>query len=216
MIRPAKKTNSEIAREWDVAAPVRYRQIISGVDKTYNSFMIPLYVDETAQRNYEYVLDAGCGVGLLSRAVAGNVGAIQAIDLSRGSVEIAIQKCALPNVTYSVGDVSLLSKRGFNLVIANMFFMDCLNLRDVVKALATSCADGAVLLATITNPFVWPRYWKYEGRKWFDYRKEIVIEADFRIMNETLPLKTTHVHLRSACMLIFCGVADLESKQSAN
>jgi hypothetical protein len=80
------------------------------------------------------------------------------------------------------------------LVIANMFFMDCLDLRAVVRALAGCCTDNAVLLATITNPFVWPRYWRYEGREWFDYKREIVIEADFRIMEEAVTFKTTHVH----------------------
>jgi 2-polyprenyl-3-methyl-5-hydroxy-6-metoxy-1,4-benzoquinol methylase len=156
--------------------------------------MIPLYVNETAQRSYRRVLDAGCGVGLLSRAIAPHVQAIEAIDLSPRSIDVAIQNCAQPNVKFSVGDVALLDRRSFDLVIANMFFMDCLDLKAVVRGLASCCTDNAVLLATITNPFVWPRYWNYEERKWFDYRREIVIEADFRIMEEAVSFRTTHVH----------------------
>jgi ubiquinone/menaquinone biosynthesis C-methylase UbiE len=49
------------------------------------------------------VLDIGCGIGRIERALASHVGAITGIDLSPGMVAEARRRCrGLPNVTFQL------------------------------------------------------------------------------------------------------------------
>jgi SAM-dependent methyltransferase len=68
------------------------------------------------------VLDIGCGIGRIERALAPHVGAITAIDVSPGMVEEARRRCrGLPNVRFEQcngRDLAAFADRSFDLVLA--------------------------------------------------------------------------------------------------
>jgi len=49
-------------------------------------------------------------------------------------------------------------------------------------------------VVTFAHPCFWAKYWDYEEAEWFDYKKEIIIEAPFRISKEATSCITTHFH----------------------
>jgi SAM-dependent methyltransferase len=73
-------------------------------------------------RSDTVVLDIGCGIGRVERALAPHVGAITAIDVSRGMVDEARRRCCdLANVTFAEcdgHDLATFGERSFDLVLA--------------------------------------------------------------------------------------------------
>ena len=65
-----KKTISAIAAEWDALAPIRYQQIVSGADLTFTHVLAPAILSLASAENADTVVDAGCGVGILTDLLA--------------------------------------------------------------------------------------------------------------------------------------------------
>ena len=81
-----------------------------------------------------------------------------------------------------------------DLIVANMVLMDVVDLTGVLAGLRRIARPGGVLIVTITHPAFWPLYWGYEKSDWFDYWREIVIEAEFNITKQKSHSTTTHIH----------------------
>ena len=200
-VRPAfgKKYN-EIVKEWDRIALLRLSQIESGQDLSYNYILVPAINELLESCNITKVVDLGCGSGSLTRLIAKNAIFVIGIDMSEKNIELAKRKSsAFSNINYVNIDIenfiSTVEESSFTTAVANMTLMDVLFLDDVIETTKTILEPGGHFIFTITHPCYWPTYWNYEKEPWFDYWREIPIEADFSISLETDKCCiTTHVH----------------------
>lgn len=181
-------TNRHIAEMWDRIAQERLDYIVNGKDKSYTNILMPSIFgsieDEFHKKAADEIriLDAGCGVGYFSHILhqVYPSAKIDGVDISGISIHIANKNFASESVRFSVGAVEKRdNNREYDLIVANMFLMDCVYIRGVVSALEISLVDNGVLISTVPHPFFWPLYWGYASENWFDYKKEIAIESDF-------------------------------------
>ena len=176
----APKKHSDLALEWDRLAEERHRQIAAGEDPSFEYVLAP-----TALRLLE-------GADLVATRVVG-------IEPSRVSVAVAKTNCVdLTNVQFvetRVEDArNLLPPEPVTGAVASMTMMTTPDLSEFARALATLLRRGAKFVATLCHPSFWPRYWGYESEPWFNYAKEIFIEAPFVISKHQTDVRTTHIH----------------------
>ncbi len=199
-VRPAKKTLLDITREWDTLAPLRLRQLQSGQDWTYSHVLSPTILSLCGgSLAGSSVVDIGCGIGSLTRTLAELASHVVGIDPSVRSVALARSTAgAMPNLEFCASTIEAFADRRpqhtFHIAVANMTLMDCLDLPAVLRATRRLLRNRGSLVATITHPWHWPKYWGYQDAPWFEYTKELVIEAPFRITAETTAHVSTHVH----------------------
>lgn len=193
------KSVDSIRREWDAIAEKRSEQISSHKDLSYEHILIPTVLKIASNSNLSSVIDIGCGVGFVTKAVSPIATSLLAIDMSSKCIQLAQQNCAkqdnvqFENMTieeYSAG----IENPCFTLAIANMTLMTTLDIYTFLQSARRTLVSGAKLVATITHPCFWPAYWGYSSATWFDYTEEIIIEAPFRISQESTAYNTTHVH----------------------
>ena len=194
----SSKHMADIRREWDRIAKLRFDQIVHGRDLSYSSVLEPTVLELIGKCDRSSVLDVGCGVGILTARLAEVSGDVIGIDISGESIALAEQHQTRKNlhfVTTSVETFARDSRARFTVVVANMTLMTMLDLPAAIDAISRLLTDRGRLILTITHPCFWPAYWHYDNEEWFDYSKEIVIEAPFRISADGLSkFTTTHVH----------------------
>lgn len=194
----AGKSLVDLAGEWDKIAPTRRQQIAGGKDLSFKYVLLPAIRELLAGRDLQRVVDLGCGIGELTRELAGVSGQVVGVDASPRSIAIAPETGAAANLSFHTCDVTDFAGRWTNLpftaAVANMSLMACLDLDAFVQAAADLLAPQGCFIATITHPWFWPYYWGYAAADWFSYNREIVLEAPFRISAEVTDCVTTHVH----------------------
>jgi SAM-dependent methyltransferase len=82
----------------------------------------------------------------------------------------------------------------FDLVVANMVFMDTPDLESTVSAIDRLVVPGGTVVISVLHPCHWPYYWGYAYEDWFEYPKEVAIEATFRITKAISEVETFHFH----------------------
>lgn len=201
ILRPvSKKMPHEIALEWDRLAHIRHEQIRSGKDLSFDHILLPTILSLAAPCDWSNILDFGCGTGILSEKLVASAGKVVGVDMSTVSIEIAQRQYSnIKSLTFVASTIEeyAQSKKNskFSLVVANMTLMDTLFLSDTLSAITLLLKPSGALIFTITHPCFWPLYWNYANEQWFNYSKEIVIEAPFKISVEELSDNiTTHVH----------------------
>ncbi|MCA1936934.1 MAG: class I SAM-dependent methyltransferase [Asticcacaulis sp.] len=176
-----KIENDDIAISWDEIANIRYEEINSGRDTTYNHILMPIFHHELKSLKPKKVLDAGCGLGFITKDISKFSKYVVGVDLSSRSIDMARQHNSSENIEYKCSSVEGLKYiEEFDVVISNMVLMDCVDHRSFLRACYKMLAPGGTLIATITNPNVWPRYWGYEKYSWFSYHSTIHILAEFQ------------------------------------
>ena len=106
------------------------------------------------------VVEIGCGVGRLSRAMSSEVGRIDAFDISQQMLDIA-QQAGLPNVTFQLSkgdDLQPLQDNSADLVLAYCVFQHLPSLdvlRNYVGEMARVAKPGSICAFTLT-----PRTWR--------------------------------------------------------
>ena len=199
-VRPADhKSQADIRSEWDQIALLRHRQMALGSDLSFEHVTLPSVLELLSVCNLEKALDIGCGTGNLTKELVALSKSVVAVDVSPKSVEIAQRVCkGNSNVSFHVGSIEEFEQRWegpkFTVAIANMVLMDCLSIESFLGATANLVAPQGYFIATLTHPFFWPRYRGYEDSEWFEYHKEMVLEAPFQISSEMTDYITTHVH----------------------
>jgi ubiquinone/menaquinone biosynthesis C-methylase UbiE len=200
--RPVPPRSSlELALEWDAIAAVRATQLEKGWDVSYDRVLMPTIINLLDIRGTDSLLDVGCGTGVLTAAVAQLVGRVAAVDPSPESIRLA-QRHALgagieQRISWSTGTVegfAASSTEKFDHVLANMTLMDVAHLQTALAAISRLSRPGTTLVASITHPWFWPRYWGYENAPWFRYGDETFVEAEFKISGHSTGLLATHVH----------------------
>jgi 2-polyprenyl-3-methyl-5-hydroxy-6-metoxy-1,4-benzoquinol methylase len=198
MIRPViRKEQSDISKEWDALAIMRRDQIIGGKDTSYTHFIVPNMISLLETVQAESILDAGCGVGILTAKLSEKAASVVGIDPSAKSIEIARndESCRAKFSIFTLEEFALHSDRRFDAVVANMVLMDVLNLNAFLQAAHSVLNVGGRILFSMTHPCFWPEYRGYSNKHWFQYEKEILIEAPFVITEvQTNELSSTHFH----------------------
>jgi SAM-dependent methyltransferase len=188
----------DLTREWDAVADLREEQIVSRTDLSFHLVLVPELERLARDANWSRVLDAGCGTGVLTSRLARRAKEVVGVDMSRASIEIANARHAASNITYVRSTleryVAGLDHPTFTLAVCNMTLMTVPKLTMFAAAIARSLRPGGTFLFTVTHPWFWPAYWGYDKAPWFDYNRELAIEAPFRISLQDSPLMTTHFH----------------------
>ena len=193
------KHMSDIQREWDRIASLRLDQITQGRDVSYCHVLEPTMLDLVQDCDRTSVLDMGCGVGILTTKLAEVSGRVIGIDISGESIGLARQHASKSsNVAFSaisIEDFATGAEERFTLITANMVLMTVLDLQSALCAVARLLSSRGKFVLTVTHPCFWPTYWRYDKADWFDYSKEIPIEAPFRLsLDGQSEFITTHVH----------------------
>ena len=193
------KTVKDVEVEWDDVADLRRRQLAQGHDLSFDHVLAPSVFGLLSDCDLLQVADLGCGTGVLTAKLAAKCEQVVGIDLSSRSIAMAREDFGHhDNLQFRAGSVERFADvwRGppFTVAVANMTLMDCLDLDAFLKAASRLLVDGGALIATVTHPFFWPRYWGYDSAEWFSYAQEIIIESPFRISTEVSSYMTTHVH----------------------
>jgi SAM-dependent methyltransferase len=121
------------------------------------------------------------------------------IDVSPESIALAEARSAVKReLTFSCVSIEAFARvtsERFSAIVANMMLMTAPDLEAAVQAIATVMHTGGRLILTIPHPCFWPIYWNYGEKDWFNYSKEIFIEAPFSISSDgPSEFLTTHVH----------------------
>jgi 2-polyprenyl-3-methyl-5-hydroxy-6-metoxy-1,4-benzoquinol methylase len=200
-IRPVQQcTIKQIARQWDIVAKSRDDQIRSGLDISYDQVLSPVILQLAQVESSQRVLDVGCGSGVLSERIANHTQTVVGVDPSQQSIALAKASNLRPiNTEYVSESIEDFSKRYqeelFDIAIANMVLQDASDLAAVLNSVGEVLQRGGTFVCTITHPCFWPTYWGYGECEWFEYNKEIAIDAPFRISSVEEPVgRTTHFH----------------------
>lgn len=197
MPKQVVKANATIFSEWDALADIRFQQITSGDDLTFNHVLAPCLIDLAKRHKAEVIIDAGCGVGVLcERLMALNADLI-GVDPSAQSIQLAKQHFG----TYGTFVADTLE--GFaadnaeiaDLIVSNMVIMDVPDLNGFVAAVATLLKPGGSFIFSMGHPCFWPQYANFADAEWFNYSREQMVETPFRISNSAQPQALyTHIH----------------------
>jgi SAM-dependent methyltransferase len=193
--RVALPTRDVIVREWDAIAAVRARQIDSGVDISYLNVLIPAIRDLLPNGRGLRILDAGCGVGRATAALAEHAREIVGIDPSAESISLA-RELNVRGVTFRRAWVEDIAKEGqeYDVLIANMMLSTMVRLKSGMAAMRQLIRMAGSLIVTLPHPCFWPAYAGYADADWFDYATEMAIRGPFRISREATAPNTTHIH----------------------
>ncbi|MGH7048252.1 MAG: class I SAM-dependent methyltransferase, partial [Stellaceae bacterium] len=145
------------------------------------------------------VLDVGSGTGDFTERLARVAGTVIAIEPARENLKIARKICKDRKNVQFIGTVlekasNLIDGGSPTSAVAVMSLMSVETLRNFCKTLGAILPRGASFVATITHPWFWPKYWRYENEAWFRYDREIFIEGPFAISLSRTKLWTTHIH----------------------
>lgn len=191
------KSSASLTSEWDSLAATRYEQIKSGRDVTFNHVLIPTIAEMLKGSLKGSLLDAGCGVGVMTNLLAPDFSDVVGIDPSRVSIEIA-SKDRKQNTRFRVATIeSFVEDKNykFDAIVANMVLMDTINIDSFLLAAVQFMHSNSVFAFSITHPAFWPSYYGYDQEPWYSYLRELIIEAPFRISNDQkTKLNSTHVH----------------------
>lgn len=192
-----KKQGIEIQHEWDALAPIRFEQISSGKDLTFNHVLSPEILKLADEIGANSVVDAGCGVGILTGMLADRGYDVTGVDPSGENIKIARARFGgvATFIESSLEDFSQRNFGAFDMIIANMVLMDVPDLRAFLSAVSAVLRDGGAFIFSIAHPCFWPSYYGYDEEEWFNYKGEFFVESPFRISSqENGDLVSTHVH----------------------
>ena len=194
--RVTSKSQSQIISEWDRLAPTRFEQITSRKDFTFWNILAPAVTDLAKRFGGKKILDAGCGVGVLTSLLDEFSSEVIGVDPSSRSIEIARDNFGDEATFYcsSLEEFAEIASTT-DMIVANMVLMDVIDLRHFLECAHALLRPGGALIFTITHPCFWPQYYGYANEGWFHYEQEMIVESPFRITShQDCRLNSTHVH----------------------
>lgn len=198
--RVRKRSNLELALQWDGLAHLRYNQLRSGEDITFHNILVPKILEFMGEKKFRLALDIGCGTGVLTSMLSNRVDRIDGIDISSVSIGIAQESNLSERMRFfnaSIEDYSDRVNSRYDLIVANMVLMDVMDIDIVISSVERMLKPGGLFVFTMTNPVFWASYFGYESEDWYDYNQEIFIEGPFIIskdIDKSVRLKSVHVH----------------------
>lgn len=183
-----------IAAEWDRIANERNQQLLDNLDLSMETVLVPAVLERARAATPTAIADLGCGLGVLTQQLL-EIAPTTACDPSGRSIEFA--KTRAPHASFfavSAEELAATTTARFDLVVLNMVLMDCASPHAVLAAARTLLEPSGTIVATLTHPCFWPRYWGYDSAPWFRYEEEIAIESEFHISLAKSEFSTTHYH----------------------
>ncbi len=160
-----QKFNKDIANEWDKIALLRQKQIESKKDTSFHQFLLP-YISKQIElienASQKKLIDLGCGSGYLTNYLSLSVKETVGIDLSKKNIELAKNKYTKNNLNFYNSSIEDFSKGKYEIAVANMVLMDVVNLDKCIKSISNLIVENGNFIFSITHPYFWPKYWKYE------------------------------------------------------
>lgn len=187
----------KLKEQWNDIAEIRFNQQRSGSDLSYVKYLKPAIIELLGAKKYTHILDLGCGNGDLTKELSKYSNSIIGLDFSHKNIELAKSYNHSSNIQYVCDDAGeyLSGINAFDLIVANMFLQDYQDLPGIIEKIYNNLTSNGRFIFTITHPVYWSKYWGYENEPWFDYKKEIIIEAPFKISSEKITNKNTiHFH----------------------
>lgn len=194
-------SSQELIDEWDCLASERHNQISTGLDITFTHVMVPLVESLVGQNLDATLVDIGSGTGELTERLAMHFKKVICIEPSTQSLEIAKSILSdFSNIHFinsafeDCGDQLRRATHKKVIFLAAMMLSANPQIDKFSQVLSRIAHKGDEFIATIPHPCFWPRYWGYEKEPWFSYKKELMIEAPFKISLSDSEFKTTHIH----------------------
>jgi ubiquinone/menaquinone biosynthesis C-methylase UbiE len=181
-------------RQWNALAQTRDVQLRSGLDLSMDHVIVPELLHLAGPRRYRHLLDVGCGSGYSTNLLAKIATSTTGIDPSAKAIEIASRH--YPAVDFRRCRIEELRQpeTPYDLIIANMMLMNAPDLDAAISGFRRVASEETLLLASITHPVYWPRYWGYEDAPEFLYTSELAVETEFRTSTTKTGLTSTHFH----------------------
>lgn len=193
--RVNRKNRQDISAEWDRICFERQSIIEQGKDLSLTTVTCPCILRNLKPLNPKNVLDIGCGTGYLTYQLAGITSKCTGIDFSDRSIQIAKTHYRRDNLTFECCAIEdFTPSEHFDACVANMVFTSTANWLEILEHIHNLMSEDGHFLLTVTHPWFWPRYWGYQNEPWFDYKKELHIEHDFKTSLSTSIGTTTHIH----------------------
>jgi len=191
------QTQLHFSMEWDALAKIRYEQIASGRDISFHKVLLPALLELLKGTKAKRILDAGCGVGILTGKLAALTDDVEGVDPSQVSIGIA-RELHLSRAKFTCSTLEEFAEKRsdhFDVVVANMVLMDVPELGSFMTAVQKMLAPKGKFLFSVTHPWFWPEYYGYADQPWFQYDDELFVEGPFRISrDQKVELYSTHVH----------------------
>ena len=194
------KKITDIASEWDSVAYKRKMAISSGADRSFQNILLPeilLKIRGFSKQSNLSVVDCGCGSGDLTFAINEYCDHIVGIDISKVSIELAMKYNNSPKIKYynkSIQEYSNISRAKADICILNMVLSNVVDCVQILDAVNRVLKVGGRVLITIPHPCYWPQYRYYDKEEWFEYKREICMNADFTITGIGKIGNITHIH----------------------
>ncbi|PFL17643.1 hypothetical protein COJ07_21475 [Bacillus cereus] len=193
------KNNDKIAQEWDEISPLRYEQLTSNRDLSYNYILKPFILEKVKYLDNTKIIEIGCGTGNLASELINYGSFLLGIDLSRESIKIAQEtnkdssKMIFQQI--NIEEYASSTPEEFSLAISNMVLMDVQNLNSVVDSIYKILKPNGKFIFTIIHPCFWAQYKQYNNEHWFKYEEEFNIIGNFTItLDPDNRFKTSHTH----------------------
>lgn len=197
MPKKVLKHADTIYSEWDALAKTRFEQITSGDDLTFNHVLAPCLIEVAKNYDPKLIIDAGCGVGVLSEHLAQFRADVVGVDPSKDSIKLAKIHFG-SNATFVSGtleDFAADNTEIADLIVSNMVIMDATNLSSFVGAAAKLLKPGGGFVFSMGHPCFWPHYVNFFHEEWFEYKNEQMVELPFKISNgKQIAVPYTHIH----------------------
>lgn len=213
--RAEPKSIEQLTGEWNELAPERDRQLRAGVDLSFEHVLVPVAMRLLENCDRSVLLDVGSGTGHFTSIVADHAAKVLGIEPSSKAVSIARKVCEQrTNVRFVQSTVEEFaaspSAEIASSAVALMVMMAAPSIDRFARSIAQLLPRGGALVAVIPHPCYWPTYWGYADEPWFDYSKELFIEAPFAISKSRTQVFTTHVHRPLAMYLRSLSAAGFE------
>lgn len=193
------KSLAALTAQWDQLAKERERQLSNGLDISFSHVVAPTALRLLEGADLSLLLDVGAGTGHFAALAASVADSVVGVEPSSASVEIAMTVCArLQNVRFlhaAIEDISLQEMPDLaSAATAVMVMMAAPDLNLFAQSVAARLRKKGTFVAVIPHPCFWPEYWGYATAAWYDYTKEIFVEAPFKVSRDQTTVRTTHVH----------------------
>ena len=189
--------NSMLADQWDRLADIRFEQITSGKDITYNRVLVPNIIKHIGSKRFINCLDVGCGIGVLTNILTSYSRNVVGIDISKRSICLARSHYSDAGAKFCQDSIETYAKanvESHDIVVANMFLMDTPYLDNAMTGISSVMARGGIFIAAIPHPYFWPHHYGYGNSDWYSYNIEVAVEACFHISLETNENVSIHFH----------------------
>ncbi|WP_449117247.1 class I SAM-dependent methyltransferase [Pseudomonas viridiflava] len=193
------KSLAALTAQWDQLAKERERQLSNGLDISFSHVVAPTALRLLEGADLSLLLDVGAGTGHFAALAASVADRVVGVEPSLASVKIAMTLCArLRNIRFlhaAIEDISLQEMPDYaSSATAVMVMMAAPDLNLFAQSVAARLRKKGTFVAVIPHPCFWPEYWGYATAAWYDYTKEIFVEAPFKVSRDQTTVRTTHVH----------------------